>query len=327
MKRVQTMPLKLNLGQVLIRALDKTSGRELAVLQLYGDESLESTGSGPSDGEEGDEEEEEFQPVPSSVEAELRHAHWKRFRVSAVLHRVQLSIAPYDEASQATEELEVLLSSNVGDSEKPLCQVEFSNLDANQSRKAQKATEKIQRSRLAAQYYIQQEDLDEAYRNLDIIRHTTHKRAVTASLDDLPSIKLELGWTQLILSPKLISQFTNSLKAHLPPEELQGKRSYTLELTLASWEACQGVLTCHGMHSASCSRCGFRTTVKKFWAIHSIELCDAYKEAKEQGVQEPDACAIAQSLGTVPGWRDLNKKMGITVRPNQNPNPQQLLVG
>lgn len=69
------------------------------------------------------------------------------------------------------------------------------------------------------------EDLDEAYRNLDIIRHTKHKQAVSAKLHDLPSVKLELGPTQFICSPKLLSEFQNSLKAHLPPDEVHGKIS------------------------------------------------------------------------------------------------------
>lgn len=93
---------------------------------------------------------------------------------------------------------------------------------------------------------------------------------------------------------------------------MAGKRSYTLELTLASWEACQGTLTCHGMHSASCSACGFRSTVKQFWAVHSIEFCTAYKESMRMG-HKIDALSLAQSLGTTVGWRDNNKNMGITV--------------
>lgn len=56
---------------------------------------------------------------------------------------MQLSIAPWD---GEVAELEVLLSTS--ESENPLCQIEFSNLDAYQSAKAKKASDKVQRSRL-----------------------------------------------------------------------------------------------------------------------------------------------------------------------------------
>ena len=100
------------------------------------------------------------------------------------------------------------------------------------------------------------------------------------------SCDLVLQVLRVIVSPKLLTELINKIKDQLPESEfVQSSRSYMLELSLTSWEACDGILVANGYSHCSCQRCGLATSSKRFWQVHSPEFCEMFE--KEQTKKKP----------------------------------------
>eukprot|EP00658_Telonema_sp_P-2_P063450 TRINITY_DN52185_c0_g1_i1.p1 TRINITY_DN52185_c0_g1~~TRINITY_DN52185_c0_g1_i1.p1 ORF type:complete len:118 (-),score=27.04 TRINITY_DN52185_c0_g1_i1:110-463(-) len=88
---------------------------------------------------------------------------------------------------------------------------------------------------------------------------------------------------------------------------IRDRRSYALELSMISWEACEGVLKCDG-RTARCTKCGLGTTVARFWEFHTPQLCKEYKHRRDSRRPEPCLQTLSEDRGTRAGWRD-NKRL------------------
>ena len=114
----------------------------------------------------------------------------------------------------------------------------------------------------------------------------------------------------MILSPKLLTELINKMKEQLPESEfVQSSRSYMLELSLTSWEACEGILVANGYSHASCQKCGLATSSKRFWQVHSPEFCDIFKITRTEKNPSPDIDEIVQKLDLRSDWRDRHSRI------------------